>query len=144
MAALASADDEHGIATGIEVNVAAQRPGMPCGLHEHRLEAALEQSARAAMTFVEQRRVAAFERVHAGGEIQVGEFEEDVEVVGHEDVCEDSPAAAGGDAVEESEPLVAIIVVADDVAVIDAAIGDVIKTADQFDAQSPRHEPVPW
>ena len=126
------------------MDVAAQRPGMSFGLDEDRVEAALEQRAGATVLFVELRRVAAFERVHAGGEIQVGEFEEDVEVVGHEDVCEDSPAAAGGDAVEESEPLVAIIVVADDVAVIDTAIGDVIETADQFDAQSPRHESIPW
>ena len=101
------------------MDVAAQRPSVSCGLDEDRVEAALEQRTRTTVLFIELRRVAAFERVHAGGEIQVGEFEEDVEVVGHEDVCEDSPAAAGGDAVEESEPLVAIIVVADDVAVID-------------------------
>ena len=57
-----------------------------------------------------------------------------MEVIGHQDVREDSPATASGDTVKESEPFVSIIVIANDVHAIDTAIGNVIQAAGQFDS----------
>ena len=125
------------------MDVSAQRPSVSIGLDEHGVEAALGQRPSARVTFVELRRVTAFESVPAGRQIEVGEAEENVEVVGHQEVREDTTAEAGGDPVEEAEPLVAIVV-CDDVAAINTAIGDVEQAADQFDSQATRHEQVLW
>ena len=62
-----------------------------------------------------------------------------MKVIGHQDVREDSPATACGHAIEQSKPFAPVVVIANDVHAIDAAIGDVIQATGQFDSQPSRH-----
>ena len=105
------------------------------GLDEHRMEPDLEHRPGAFVVCFEQRRVTAFQNVQAGRQIGFVQFQEQVEVIGHQDVREDSPATSSGDALEQSKPFVPVVVVANDVLAIDAAISDVIQAAGHFDPQ---------
>jgi hypothetical protein len=105
-----------------------------------RVEAALEEVARAGVAAVEPHRVDAVQALQPARELRLRRLDEEMKVVVEQVPRVQLPAEPPRDVDEQLEPRFAIAVVEDDRPLLDAAAGHVVvRRARQLAARNPRH-----
>jgi hypothetical protein len=106
---------------------------MRFALHEQAMETALKQMTDAAMTSVERDGVSLIQPSHPAGKPDLGRLQEQVIVIGHQNPGVETPTALHDHAGQKSEKPAAIDIVAEDVAALIAATGDVPEGTRKFE-----------
>ena len=91
------------------------------------------------MPLIKQCGIGAFQVVHSRRQVWFRRLQKQVKVIGHKYVCEYFPAVADCHTMEESEPFPAIVVIANNVALINATVRDMEHTASNFNPNASRH-----
>lgn len=127
---------------GVEHDVAAELEEVGVALDEDRLEAALEDMARAAMAAVEGLAVDAVEVAHAARERRARGLDQQVVVVGHQAEGVAEPAPPLDRLRQDAQEGLPVVVVAVDGGTGVAAAGDVVDGARELEAERAGHRRI--
>ncbi len=127
----------------VEVDVAADLEEVAFLFDQVALEAPLKQVPAATVAAVEVPGVAPVELLHAGREVRLGRFDEQVLVIAHQDEGVQPPAVDLDGAPQPRDPLVTVGVIADNGPPLVTAGDDVVEGTSELDAKWSRHARKP-
>ena len=126
-------------AQGISMHVADQSHRVRVVSRGSRAKAVLYQMSNALMAAVEVQGIARADALHGAGERAVAGLEHEVDVVRHEDPRQATHTLFGQDFVETTQVVVAVGVVYEGRAALDAALDHVMNDTGRIEARSARH-----
>jgi|GEM_PF-3614958 len=127
---------------GIQMDVATDLPVMALLLDEDGLVSALKEMADAMMAEVEVAGIATVEKLHSGGEVWFGGFDEQMIVIGHQGEGVDPPAIGIDGAGQPGQASGEVVVVLEEGSFFVSTRGYVVQRPGKFDSQWSGHEGI--